>query len=321
MTDPPTPIKRQCPRALADRADDGFLSVVRSAGRALGSLSSGTVKGLSKVGQVLVGTKQDTPKRQTEPMEAVPPRQLDRKLQPPASQPPSADSPSLDGPSLDMETLLEEHSPQDADQATILRQASNDLLHGSEEAAAAALETLAGLGQVAEPLLIACLQTESPRVVEIALEGLSLIGSQRFAGCLSDVLDSSDIELRLIAVRATRRLPDEQQKQPLLARGLRDIYAGVRRCALSCLCRNDSHWAAAEAFRLYDDKQPDVQWAAVEAMMVMRPSEAHGTLQLMMPSLAPEYQRRAAVLLGKCKDQGASPQMNGKPRQNDAKEG
>ena len=312
MTEPRTPeMKWHRPQALAERADDGFLSVVRSAGKALGGLSSGTVKGVSKIGQVLAGTMQNTLDQQTQPSEAAPPRQLDRAMQTPEPQ----------CPALDVEALLEEHSPGDSGQAAILRKALDDLLHGSNEAGTGPLMTLVGLGEVAEPLLVACLQTGSPRVVEIALEGLGLIGSQRLAGCLSDLLESSDIELRLVAVRAAGRLPVEQQQQPLLGRGLRDPCASVRRCALSCLSRHDSHWAAAEAFRLFDDKEPDVQWAAVEAMTVMRPSEACGTLQLMMPSLAPAYQRRAAVLLGQRKDQGTLSEKNQKKTRNASREG
>ena len=39
--------------------------------------------------------------------------------------------------------------------------------------------------------------------------------------------------------------------------------------------------------------------------MALRPSTAYGTLQLMMPSLAPVYQRRAAILLEQRKNQAA----------------
>ena len=49
--------------------------------------------------------------------------------------------------------------------------------------------------------------------------------------------------------------------------------------------------------RLCDDPQPDVKWAAVEALVALRPSDAYEHLKLMLPSLAPTYQRRAAALL------------------------
>ncbi|MFC1596770.1 HEAT repeat domain-containing protein [Planctomycetota bacterium] len=299
MAKPRTPEMkwRHGPQALADRADEGFLFVVRSTGKALGGLSSGIVKDFSKIGQVLAGTKKNTLHQQTEPLEAAPPEEPDREMQPAQPQ----------CPPLDVEALLEEHSPQDADQAATVPGALEDLLHGSKEDASGALMTLVGLGQVAEPLLVACLQTGSPRLVEIALEGLSRIDSGRLAGCISDVLESPDMELRFMAVGAAGRLPDEQQ-QPLLERGLRDPCASVRRRALACLSRHDSYWAAVEVRRLCDDKEPDVQWAAVEAMMAMKPSDAHRTLRLMKPSLTPAYQRRAAVLLGQRKDHGTAPE-------------
>jgi len=73
----------------------------------------------------------------------------------------------------------------------------------------------------------------------------------------------------------------------------------VRRRAISYVSWHDSSWAVAEIMRLCDDQQPDVKWAAVEALVAMRPSDAYDHLELMMPSLAPAYQRRAAALLAR----------------------
>jgi len=44
-----------------------------------------------------------------------------------------------------------------------------------------------------------------------------------------------------------------------------------------------------------------VKWAAVEALMTLRPSEAYDHLELMMPSLDPVHKRRAAALLAERK--------------------
>jgi len=92
-------------------------------------------------------------------------------------------------PPLDAETLLERHSPQDRVKAIVLRKALDDLLHGSEPARKSALETLVGQGQVAGPLLVACLREDSPEVVESAFEGLRQIGWHCLASSISDVLD------------------------------------------------------------------------------------------------------------------------------------
>jgi len=302
MTKLPAPeTKRHSPQALADRADDGFLFVVRSTGKTIGGLSSGTVKGISKVGQVLIGRKQKTVKQQTKPLDAAPSQQLDEQMEPVAPQ----------DPLLDLDALLEGRSPRDAGQAAELRKAMDDLLLGSEEAGESALKPLVGLGQVAEPLLVACLPTDSPRVAKLALEGLSRIGSQRLVDCISDVLESSDPELRSVAIRAAVGLRDERQRQSFLERGLRDPSAKVRRRSLSYLSWHDSYWAKTEAMRLCSDKTPDVQWAAVETLMALRRSEAHSILQLVKPSLDPVNQRRATILLQRQKDPGALSEKNG----------
>ncbi len=193
------------------------------------------------------------------------------------------------------------HSPRDAEQAAVLRRCFDDLLLGSEEAGEAALKILVGLGQSVEPLLIACLPTDSPRVAKIALEGLSRIGSQRLVGCISDVLDSSDPELRMVALRAAVGLPHDRQMQRLLERGLRDPDANVKRRALSYVGWFDSYWAITEVMRLCNDKTPDVQEAALKTLLTQRPSEAKSIL------------RWAAVLLRKETDQGTLPEKNENP--------
>lgn len=298
MTKPPEPeTKWHWPQTLADRVNDGFLSVVRSTGKTMGGLSSGTMKGISKVGQVLIGSEQTMLEQQTKPSDAAPPRQLDEETEPAAPQDPD--------PLLDLAALLQGRSPRDAGQAVVLRKALDDLLLGSEEAGMRALKPLVGLGQAAEPLLLACLPTDSPRVAKLALEGLSRIGSQRLIDCISDVLESSDPELRLVAIRAAVGLRYARQQQSFLERGLRDPDAKVRLLSISYLSWHDSYWAMAEAMRLCNDKSPDVQWAAVETLTALRQSEANSILQLVKPSLQPANQRRAAILLGQRKDQGA----------------
>jgi len=122
------------------------------------------VKGISKVGQVLTGRKQKTVQQQPKLSDAAPPRQSDEETEPAAPQYPH--------PLLDLEALLEGRSTQGAEQAVVLRRCLDDLLLGSEEAGERALKILAALGQVAEPLLVACLPTDSPRVAKIALRAL-----------------------------------------------------------------------------------------------------------------------------------------------------
>ncbi len=318
------------PQDLANRADDGFRFVVRSAAGIVCNLPSSVGYGVSKVGRVLICRKRKTLKQQTEPAEAAPPPQ-DVSLKAAAGLPQrearrgrtaaaepapctcrqaTVEEPALreqtrqeepPRPPLHVEALLKEHPPQSKVQTIVLRKALDDLLGGSERARHDALETLVGQGHVAGPLLVACSRESSSQVVETALEGLRRIDWPCLVTSISNVLESSDKELRIIALRAAGRLTDER-KRPLLERGLQDPISRVRRRALSYLAWHDSSWAIAEIMRLCDDPEPDVKWAAVEALMTLRPSQAYDHLELMMPSLDPVHQRRAATLLAQRKD-------------------
>ncbi len=311
-------MKWHSPRALAERADDGLLVIVRSTGKAMGGLSSGPMKGISKVGQVLTRREKKTVEPQTKTpsavtSSAVPPRQLDEETKPAEPRYPHA--------LPDLDTLLKERSPQGAAQAVVLRKCLDDLVLGSEKAGEEALKILVDMGQVAEPLLVACLPTDSPRVAKIALEGLNRIGSQRLFDCISDVLESADPELRFVALRAAVGLRDYAQQRLLLERGLRDSNSEVRRCSLSYVAWHESYWAIGETMRLCNDKMPDVQWAAVETLMALRPSEVSRILPLVKPSLAPVNQRRLADLLAQQEDQGVLSDKNEKRMRNASKAG
>ena len=303
------------PQALADMADDGFRLVVRSAARIVRSLPSGMGYGFSRLGRVVLFRKQKMVKRPTELAGAGPGRRdagltttvgvkeprLDKTtLKKSSPDKKTADKGAQCSP-ISIQTLLNERAPRDKVKAIVLRKALDDLLHGSEGARKSALETLVGLGRDAGTLLDACSREDSPKVVELALEGLRQLGWHCLVSSTSAVLDSSDADLRIIALRAAGRLPDERRRT-LLERGLRDSVARVRRRAISYVSWHESSWAVSEIMRLCDDKEADVKWAAVEALMALRPSEACDHLQLMMPSLDPIYRRRAAALLAQQKN-------------------
>jgi len=285
-------IKWYSPQALAERADDGFLFVVRSTGKAIRSLPSGTVNGISRVGEVSCrrrkkevekqtdrayggllsiarsagktarfircgptdglskighalckGEEKKKAKQQTESLEAKSTPEAVTEEEPRREE--EMEQEGLRYAPLDLEALLKQHFPRDRVEAIKLRKALDDLLHGPEPACLSALKTLVGLGQVAEPFLVASLQVASPQAAEIALEGLSRIDSQRLTGCISDVLASSAPELRIVALRAAQRLRDDEAR-PFLEQGLRDPSARVKRRVLSYLSWHDSSWALAE---------------------------------------------------------------------------
>jgi hypothetical protein len=319
--------KRYSPLALADLANHGFLFVARSAGKTLHSIQSGTMGGYSKIKQALSrGKKEKKSGQQTESLKeeflaqdagleaAADAKQRDASFPPEreTTGPPESRSdqvteeePSHDegmeqeGPRyspLDLEALLKEHSPRDRVEAARLRKTMGDLLLGSEAARRSALKSLVGLRRVAEPLMVASLQTAPPQVAEIALAGLSQIGSQRLTDCIFDVYASSDPELRIVALRAAQRLTDDEAR-PFLERGLRDPDTKVKRRALSYLAWHDSPWALAEIRRLCNDHDPEVKWSALETLLTVRPSEVYDNLEQVMNSLEPAYRQRAIALL------------------------
>ncbi len=319
-------MKWYSPMALAYRANDGFLTIARSAGKTVRIIQSGTTGGLSKIEHALSRkNKEEKSSRQTGSVneellqqEAIPEAAYSHEGVAPSpangeaagplqsrSDPLTEEEPQLDDEMdqeepeyrpLDLEAFLKQRYPRDRVQAIRLRKTLDDLLLGSEAARQSALKNLVGLRQVAEPFMVSSLQTASPQVAEIAIAGLSQIGSQRLIGCISDVHASSDPELRMVALRAAQRLADDEAR-PFLERGLRDPDAKVKRRTLSYLSWHDSPWALAEIKRLCNDPESEVKWAALEALLTVRPSEAYYNLELMMPSLDPAYRRRAITLL------------------------
>jgi hypothetical protein len=313
-------LKWHSPQALANWADRGFRFSVRSTAKLIGNLPSTLGYGVSKVGRVLTFTRRRrTVMQQADIPSARPARQAANRLesavyagqtvamatsaqcvcsqtviQQPVlrQQPRHSQTPRRP---LDAAALAAKHSPQDKIRAIELRNALEDLLNGSAAARKNALDALVAHGEVVGPLLAACLREESPEVVETAMEGLRQIGCDCPTDSLSDLLNSSNVELRIIALRAVQRLTDDRQR-PFLERGLRDPDPRVRRRAISYVSWHNSPWAVAETIRLCDDPQPDVKWAAVEALVALRPSEAYEHLKLMLPALGPAYQRRAATL-------------------------
>lgn len=203
---------------------------------------------------------------------------------------------NIESDEIDMEALLKQRFFRDRVEAIKVRKAMDDLLHGSEVARLNALKTLVGLCQVAEPFLIAALKKASPQVAEIALEGLSQIDSDRLVSCISDAFASPDHKLRIVALRVAQRLTDDTARS-FLDQGLHDPSEKVKRRALSYLSWRDSSWALARITRLCEDPNPDVKWAALEALLAIKPSEAYDTLELMMSSLDPIHRRRALTLL------------------------
>jgi hypothetical protein len=212
----------------------------------------------------------------------------------------------LDQVLLETEALLERYASNNKAKGIALRNTLDDLLHGSEATRQNALRNLVNMGEGAEPFLVASLKEAFPQVAEMALEGLRQIQSPRLVACLSEILSLGDSEQRLAALRVAQRLADDEA-QPFLEQGLRDSSARVRRRVLSYLSWRDSSWALPQIYGLCNDTDRGVKWAALEALVMVNPSQAYEKLQRLMPSLDQAGRRRAVILLEQRKDwQGRS---------------
>ena len=197
---------------------------------------------------------------------------------------------------VSVEALLRQYPPADRIQALQVKEAYDDLLHGSELASRCALTTFVNLGKTAEPYLLAALAGTSAPVTKIALEGLVGIRSERLSAIINHLMKSDDVELRMAAMRATNGQPEEQIR-PLLLEGLHDPSPLVRRRVLSYLAWCDASWARVEILDRCGDPDATVRWAAVEALMSSDPAMAYEKLELMLPTLDPVRRRRAVSLL------------------------
>ncbi len=320
-------------QTVADRANDGFVSVAKTAGAAMQSVESGTIQGVSAIGRRLFKRKKKNPRKRSkskdgtlklkrierkEPLPVLPkvdarPDAEDKPASPktersaplPVSYSPIKDiskeqkepiQPKRPQQKIDIDGLIEQYPLSDRVQTIRLRSAIDNLLHSSDLVRLNALKNLVNLGQSTEPFLVAVCRAASSQVVEIALEGLYQIDSSQLHDCIMYIFASQDYELRLVALRAAQRLNDDQAR-PLLLKGVQDPVVEVRRRTLTYLSWRDSSWAVAAIRDHFNDSEPSVQWAAVEALIAVNPKEAYESVELMMPSLGSVYKRQAGALL------------------------
>jgi HEAT repeats len=387
MSEVNTRKKWYTPASLAERANQGFLGVIRSTGMALRQVEHGTTSGVYKV-KGLVKREASSPAQPSpaprftggQPSFSPAPRpavalgtsgrlQEEAKVSSPQAQPPdepaapagffarvvaaaatvaapavaavrgdsSEDKPRAQAPAevaaapkseriapqpsqsspqargvesgrpqpaqvaqdnrpIDVDAWLATLPLPDRSQRVRVRSALDDVMHGSEVARRNAAPTLAALGILAEPILVACARGSSLEVTETCLEILIQIGSTKPPALLRQLAEAPDPAFRMVAVRASRCLAAEQQK-PILQRALRDPSVTIRRRALSYLAWSHPTWAMTDILRLCYDSDHTVKWAALEALVAFDPAEARERLQDLYPTMDPVLRRRAVRLL------------------------
>jgi hypothetical protein len=131
---------------------------------------------------------------------------------------------------------------------------------------------------------------------------------KELAGCIGELLQADDPELRLVALAATADLPADEQR-PLLELGVVDHEAQVRRATAMCLTQVEQRWAVSLLRELSRDEDLAVRRTAVDGMAAVLPAL---TRQLMASPLGGiEQPRRVSSLLRQIRRQDEDVQTEG----------
>ena len=321
-------------KPLAERADDGFLRIVRSAGGAVRFVEEGSVRGVARIARTF---RRGSRPAGEEPSEEHRGAAVDRPP-PPAAAAGTARtegfaasgaghlglSPRVAGPPADLRTAqakperpwpssqidastLLKHHPLCHDLPTKeVRAHLDDLLQGTETAHHAAREALVAMGRpIAEPLFVATLRNASPELAESALEGLASLQSRRLRGCIAAVIPSHNPLMRLAALRVAQRLRGDAAR-PFFVHAVLDSSPEVRRRAILYLSWRDSDWSSAALRALCSDPESSVKWAAYRAWATWRPEEVRQLLAGEQESVNPAYCRLMNRLIGDAPPPGAA---------------
>jgi HEAT repeat protein len=140
-----------------------------------------------------------------------------------------------------------------------------EFLFGADEVIDRGYATVRSLGAVAEPALRMALSSGNARRIELALDGLAELGSPYLYPSIVALQRSSDGWVRLLALHAAQRLPEDEARRFLVA-GARDEAPEVRRRVVSYLSWRQAGWAVEVLQQLAADRDEKVQTAAMEAL-------------------------------------------------------
>jgi len=231
--------------------------------------------------------------------EAAPSR--DRTGQPTATRASAAAAPpGLPKQLIDVEAVVAQH--QFASRADMLSAlvSVNEFLHGSSRESLDAQKQILAIGPaLAEPVFLAAIQRKSPKLAELALDGLARLKSEKLVPTAREMLSSSDRGLRLAALRAAHWLDDDEAR-PLFAIAAQDSAPEVRRRLVCYLSWRGAPWAIFELRRLCNDENLPVKWSAIIALTRAQPDVAVELMGRSPPSGEDTgYRRRIEAALAK----------------------
>ena len=324
------------PKALADQANNSFLSVARLAGSAARMIEQGSVKSLLVISEPLRRRRTEgSPLESADATPAIDERSVSESSEttscaqapPPTTAAPPVDagtsrrpperprtsvtepeSPAVEraradeGPTIepvDIEGLVARYPVGDRVENLRMRVLMDEFMYGTDAARLDAQQGLVEMGDRAEPFLVACLQGASPALAKLALGGLARIGFERTAECISELMSSADDDVRLVALWAAQQLTDEEAR-PFFVAVVRDPSPEVRLRAVSYLSWRDSEWAVPVLRGLCHDPEATVSWPALEALAALRPEEATELMERVWSPEGPEdrtHRRRVAAVL------------------------
>ena len=206
---------------------------------------------------------------------------------------------------IDVEAVVAQH--QFASRADMLSAlvSVNEFLHGSSRESLDAQKQILAIGPtLAEPVFLAAIQRKSPKLAELALDGLARLKSDKLVPTAKEMLSSPDRGLRLTALRAAHWLDDDEAR-PLFAMAAQDSAPEVRRRLVCYLSWRGAPWAIFELRRLCNDDNLPVKWSAIIALTRMQPEVALELMGRSPPSGEDTgYRRRIEAALAKKKGGG-----------------
>jgi HEAT repeat protein len=216
-----------------------------------------------------------------------------------------AAQPAIPKQPVDVEAVVAQH--QFASRADMLSAlvSVNEFFHGSARESSDAQKQILSIGAtLAEPVFLAALQRKSPKLAELAFDGLARLKSEKLVPTAREMLSSPDRELRLAGLRAAHWLDDEEAR-PLFAMAARDPAPEVRRRMVCYLSWRGAPWAIFELRRLCNDDSPPVKWSAIVALTRVQPDVAVDLMGRSPPSEQDSsYRRRIEAALARKKAGG-----------------
>ena len=201
---------------------------------------------------------------------------------------------------IDVEALVAQHAFSSRAEMLGALVSVNEFLSGNpRESIDAQRQILATGAAFAEPVLLAAFQKQSPRLTELALDGLYRLDPEKLEPVIKDLLASDRRELRLAALRAAQWLGDDQAR-PLFELAATDPSPDVRRRLVCYLSWRGTPWAMFEVRGLCNDESLAVKWAAIGVLARSQPDVAAELMGRTPPSDEDaSYRRRIEAALAK----------------------